>query len=268
MKKRIIYIMMATAIAVTSLAGSTVFIGKQNVYAATQSNIQVKLNKTTLSLYKTDDAAQSVRLTATVTGSKSGVKWSSSNKDVVKVSSSGKVTAVSNGTAVITATSKSDENAIATCKVSVKKPTKKVTAQKKVVRVNGSNNYMFNNLKITSYSQLKKVINNYEKKATSPNKKVLNQLKGYKQSYFNKKALLLNTMPEYPGYEVSVGNVTKQLSNNGKFQIAVDLNVKFIGREDVLYPTGITYNDCCFIEISKELSDNCGKIVYFENRVK
>lgn len=36
---------------------------------------------------------------------------------------------------MITAASKSDENAVATCNVSVKKPAKEVTAQKKVVRV-------------------------------------------------------------------------------------------------------------------------------------
>lgn len=265
MKKKVLSIIMATAIAVTAITGSTVCFGTQDVLAATQSNVKVKLNKTTLILYKNDNGAQRVKLRTTVTGSNEGVKWKSSNKDVAKVSSSGVVTAVGNGTAVITVTSKTDNSAFAECKVSVNKPTKKVSAQKKVVRVDGGNNYIFNNIKITNYSQLKKVISNYEKKAATPDKKVLKQLKGYKKSFFDKKTLLLNTMPEYRNGVVNLGNVTKKLQKDGKFQIAVELNVKYNGGEN-LYPTDVIYNDCSFIEISKELSNMTGNIVYKENK--
>lgn len=266
MKRKILSIMLAAAIASTSFVGLTAYIGTQNVLAAAQSNVQVKLNKTNLTLYKNEDAAQSVRLTATVTGSNSGVKWSSSDGDVAKVSSSGKVTAVSNGTAVITVTSKLDENAVATCNVTVKTPTKKVTAQKKIVRVDGTYDYNFNNLKITSYSQLKKVINDYEKIATYHDKKLLKQLKGYKKSFFNKKALLLNSMPVYPENKVTVGNVTKQMVGNGKFQINVDYNIKFVGMPGDIYLDVVTFSEYSFIEISKELSDVTNKVVYNEIR--
>ena len=267
MRRKILSIMMATAIAVTSFTGAAVCVGTQDVMAAEQSSVQVKLNKTTLNLFINQKAAQSTRLSATVTGSKKGVKWSSSNSDVAKVNSSGKITAVSEGTTVITATCKSDKNAVATCTVTVKKPTKKVTAKKKLINADSDvGHIVFNNLKITSYSQMKKVIKNYEKNESKINRKLLKQLKSYNQSYFKKNVLLLNSVPKARGYKVSVGNVTKKLSDEGKLQIVVDINLKCIKQDDDMLTCDMLYGDSCFVEISKELADMADEVVYNEIR--
>lgn len=82
---------------------------EQRVDAAT-----VKISNTSITL--TVGKTQTLR----ITGTKSEVTWSSSNKKIAKVSKTGKVTAVSKGSAVITAKVDSKKY---TCKVTVKAKT-------------------------------------------------------------------------------------------------------------------------------------------------
>ena len=84
----------------------------RNKYIKT-SIVELKLNKYSATLTK----GKTLKLKATVTGSSSKVKWSSSNTKVAKVSSSGKVTAKKAGTATITA---KVGKVTAKCKITVK----------------------------------------------------------------------------------------------------------------------------------------------------
>ena len=80
---------------------------------------EIKLNKTSLSLYVGDTST----LTKTVTPSSASVSWLSSNTAVATVDSSGKVTAKGQGSATITAKFTYDGNIYsATCAVTVDKP--------------------------------------------------------------------------------------------------------------------------------------------------
>ena len=80
---------------------------------------EIKLNKSSLSLYVGDTST----LTKTVTPSSASVSWSSSNTAVASVDSSGKVTAKGQGSAIITAKFTYDGNIYsATCVVTVDKP--------------------------------------------------------------------------------------------------------------------------------------------------
>lgn len=92
----------------------------------------VRLNKSsvTLTLGKT----VSVKLKASVTGTKSKVKWSSSNKKVAVVNSSGKVTAKKAGTATITAKA---GKVSAKCRITVKKKESVKTRNKKALAAYG-----------------------------------------------------------------------------------------------------------------------------------
>ncbi len=84
-------------------------------YAAT-----IKLNKKSLSL----DVGKTYTLK--VSGTKSKITWSSSNKEVVTVSTKGKVTAKKEGTATVTALVNKKKY---TCKVTVKKPVNPLVAK-------------------------------------------------------------------------------------------------------------------------------------------
>ncbi|MDE6708636.1 MAG: Ig-like domain-containing protein [Oscillospiraceae bacterium] len=80
---------------------------------------EIKLNKSSLSLYVGDTST----LTKTVTPSSASVSWSSSNTSVATVDSSGKINAKSAGSATITAKFIYDGNTYsATCVVTVNKP--------------------------------------------------------------------------------------------------------------------------------------------------
>lgn len=77
-------------------------VGKENIYSTWSKTSSVKvavvtLNKTEMTVYKGSSA------TIKVNGTKSKVKWSSSNKSVATVSQKGKVKGKKNGTATITA---------------------------------------------------------------------------------------------------------------------------------------------------------------------
>ena len=89
------------------------------VFPAQAASVKIKLNKTSATLYTS--GAKTVRLKASVKGSRKKVSWSSSNKKVATVSASGKVTAKKAGKATITA--KIGKTA-AKCKVTVKTPVK------------------------------------------------------------------------------------------------------------------------------------------------
>lgn len=87
-----------------------------NLFPEIQTTISA--NATTLKLNKTKATlSKGEKLRLKVTGTKSKVRWSSSNKKVATVSSTGRVTAKKNGTAKITAKVK---NKKLTCKITVK----------------------------------------------------------------------------------------------------------------------------------------------------
>ena len=77
-----------------------------------QAKTTIKLNKSSATVY----VSNTVQLKATVKGTKSKVKWTSSNSKVASVSSKGKVTAKKKGTATIKA---KVNGKTASCKVTV-----------------------------------------------------------------------------------------------------------------------------------------------------
>lgn len=90
-------------------------------FSVSAASASIKLNKTSASLY----AGGIVQLKATVKGSSSTVKWSTSNKSVATVTTKGKVTAKKAGTATITAKC---GKLSAKCKITVKTIDKKKIA--------------------------------------------------------------------------------------------------------------------------------------------
>ena len=87
---------------------------------------RITLNKTNASIEK----GKTLQLKATVTPTNATTKavtWKSSNTKIATVSSTGKVTAKATGTVTITCTAKDGSGKKATCKITVIKPTVKVT---------------------------------------------------------------------------------------------------------------------------------------------
>jgi len=116
--KRILAVMMTVL-----MLFSTVSVGMTSVAASKKKVKKIKLNKTSITIY----VGETYKLKATVSPSNASnkkVTWSSSNKKVATVSSSGKITAKKAGTATITVKAKDGSGKKATCKVTVKKPTK------------------------------------------------------------------------------------------------------------------------------------------------
>lgn len=114
---------------------------KDSSNSSSKKTIKIKLNKTSATLYM--NGTKTVKLKATVTGSKDKVTWSSSDKTVAVVSSSGKVTAKKAGTATITA---KVNNKKASCKIMVKnKPASKKVAKVTVSQSSAAQgkNYVF-----------------------------------------------------------------------------------------------------------------------------
>ena len=120
-----------------------------------------KLSKSKASLYPGNS------ITLNVSGTKSKVKWSSSNKKVAKVSSKGKVTAVKQGSTTIKA--KVGKKTYK-CKITVKAP---ALSQKKLsLTVNTSQTLKLNGTKIKSVSTSNKKIATVTKKGKVTAKKV------------------------------------------------------------------------------------------------
>ena len=116
--KRILAVMMTVL-----MLFSTVSVGMTSTAASKKKVKKIKLNKTSITIY----VGETYKLKATVSPSNASnkkVTWSSSNKKVATVSSSGKITAKKAGTATITVKAKDGSGKKATCKVTVKKPTK------------------------------------------------------------------------------------------------------------------------------------------------
>ena len=90
---------------------------------------EFKLNSTAKTIYTKGQTTASLKLTTTLTDK---VTWTSSNKKVATVNSKGVVTAKAKGTAVITATCGEYK---ATCKVTVKNPSLKLTKTSASVKV-------------------------------------------------------------------------------------------------------------------------------------
>ena len=98
---------------------------------------KVSLSKTSVSLNK--GKTYTLKGTMSPSDSTDSLKWSSSNTKVAKVSSSGVVTGVEKGSAVITV--KTTSGKTATCKVTVKIPSTKVTMSKTSISVNVGKTY-------------------------------------------------------------------------------------------------------------------------------
>ena len=97
------------------------------IYGETKA--EFKLNSTAKTIYTKGQTTASLKLTTTLTDK---VTWTSSNKKVATVNSKGVVTAKAKGTAVITATCGEYK---ATCKVTVKNPSLKLTKTSASVKV-------------------------------------------------------------------------------------------------------------------------------------
>ena len=116
--KRILAVMMTVL-----MLFSTVSVGMTSTAASKKKVKKIKLNKTSITIY----VGETYKLKATVSPSNASnkkVTWSSSNKKVATVSSSGKITAKKAGKVTITVKAKDGSGKKATCKVTVKKPTK------------------------------------------------------------------------------------------------------------------------------------------------
>ena len=94
-----------------------------------EAKAEFKLNSTAKTIYTKGQTTASLKLTTTLTDK---VTWTSSNKKVATVNSKGVVTAKAKGTAVITATCGEYK---ATCKVTVKNPSLKLTKTSASVKV-------------------------------------------------------------------------------------------------------------------------------------
>jgi uncharacterized protein YjdB len=94
-----------------------------------ETKAEFKLNSTAKTIYTKGQTTASLKLTTTLTDK---VTWTSSNKKVATVNSKGVVTAKAKGTAVITATCGEYK---ATCKVTVKNPSLKLTKTSASVKV-------------------------------------------------------------------------------------------------------------------------------------
>ena len=94
-----------------------------------EAKAEFKLNSTAKTIYTKGQTTASLKLTTTLTDK---VTWISSNKKVATVNSKGVVTAKAKGTAVITATCGEYK---ATCKVTVKNPSLKLTKTSASVKV-------------------------------------------------------------------------------------------------------------------------------------
>ena len=94
-----------------------------------EAKAEFKLNSTAKTIYTKGQTTASLKLTTTLTDK---VTWTSSNKKVATVNSKGVVTAKTKGTAVITATCGEYK---ATCKVTVKNPSLKLTKTSASVKV-------------------------------------------------------------------------------------------------------------------------------------
>ena len=110
--------------------------------AITASALVVKLNYSTLTIFR--DSTESYALTATVTGAlkNNEVTWASGNEGIVSVSANGALTPVSDGSAEIMCVSKEDPTKSAKCTVTVVLDPSKDTV-KKLVDVNGNPVYKY-----------------------------------------------------------------------------------------------------------------------------
>ena len=97
----------------------------------TQAKAKIKLNKTKISLQR------GKTYTLKVKGTKKKVKWSSNKKTIATVTRKGKVTAQKQGTAVITASCGEYK---ATCKITVKNPSLKLSKSSATVKVGKTTN--------------------------------------------------------------------------------------------------------------------------------
>lgn len=218
----------------------------------TEESTQVTLTSYNATLYK----SQQMKISAKVNGTVSDdVEWKSSNEKVAKVSEDGTVAAVAKGKAVITATYKNGDKSItASCTVSVKNYSTKMYSKVKKIRT--KDYYTFDNELITSYSQMKKLINKYSK--VNYDDSVMNKLKKYDKNYFKNKALCISTVNQRKNETISVGSVKKIMKANGKYTIKVSLNSKHIS-DAAVKKDKAAYN--MVVEISKTVAGLSDKVV-------
>lgn len=156
---------------------------------------------------------------------------------------------------VITATyAKGDKIVTASCDISVKNCSTKMYS--KVKKIKTKDYYTFDNELITSYSQMKKLLNKYSK--VNYDSSVMKKLKKYNKNYFKNKALCISTVNQKKNETISVDSVKKIMKANGKYTIKVSLDSKHIS-DSAIKKDKSSYN--IVVEISKATAELSDKVV-------
>lgn len=200
------------------------------------------LNKQVLSLHKN----QSRQLTAVLSEGKHDFVWESRNPTIAVVDKNGNVTGVNKGTTLIVVKCADNEDIFAMCAVKVSGTEKLHSKSNVIVTSKVVNGY--NNMIITSYSQMKNLIKKY-RDSVFADKKILNQMNKYDEKFFKRYSLCLLTREKTNGYKISVGDVYIKQDSKGNHNLDVRLNIK--KPDSSKGYTQIMKTHFCFVQISK-----------------
>lgn len=200
------------------------------------------LNKQVLSLHKN----QSRQLTAVLLEGKHDFVWESRNPTIAIVDKNGNVTGVNKGTTLIVVKCADNEDIFAMCAVKVSGTEKLHSKSNVIVTSKVVNGY--NNMIITSYSQMKNLIKKY-RDSVFADKKILNQMNKYDEKFFKRYSLCLLTREKTNGYKISVGDVYIKQDSKGNHNLDVRLNIK--KPDSSKGYTQIMKTHFCFVQISK-----------------
>lgn len=200
------------------------------------------LNKQVLSLHKN----QSRQLTAVLSEGKHDFVWESRNPTIAIVDKNGNVTGVNKGTTLIVVKCADNEDIFAMCAVKVSGTEKLHSKSNVIVTSKVVNGY--NNMMITSYSQMQKLIKKY-RDSVFADKKILNQMNKYDEKFFKRYSLCLLTREKTNGYKISVGDVYIKQDSKGNHNLDVRLNIK--KPDSSKGYTQIMKTHFCFVQISK-----------------
>lgn len=226
-------ILRITTIAILVMVGA-MCINENNVQAAQaktskKTKVSLTLNKSSLSL----QGNKSVRLSPSLKWIRGGVKWTSSNPKVAKVNSTGKVTGVKPGKAVIQVKSKVNSQLKAKCTVKVTAAKKTpVKPQTNVINEKDLKNSLvrtsycdaFSNVIVNDYNSLQQLISEYEKKIFYSDS-VLDKLKSYDKTYFDKYSLCLNSISVTNGLSVQLKDVESKQRGTECYDIIAPVSV-------------------------------------------
>lgn len=200
------------------------------------------LNKQVLSLHKN----QSRQLTAVLSEGKHDFVWESRNPTIAVVDKNGNVTGVNKGTTLIVVKCADNEDIFAMCAIKVSGTENLHSKSNVIVTSKVVNGY--NNMIITSYSQMKNLIKKY-RDSVFADKKILNQMNKYDEKFFKRYSLCLLTREKTNGYKISVGDVYIKQDSKGNHNLDVRLNIK--KPDSSKGYTQIMKTHFCFVQISK-----------------